>query len=118
MRRLRRASAAKWCNFYAKKIHQQMPLDAKRKVMKYQVCTSTHTATGRDQKANGMIHPPLALKRLSTYAYIDISSRIYLFVIKKIIEKPAGKPPRITCSLKEENLLCVLEFQLQSTLNV
>ena len=40
-----------------KKNHQQVPLDAKRKVMKYQVCTSTHTATGWDQKAVGMIQP-------------------------------------------------------------
>ena len=70
MRRLRRASAAKWRNFYAKQIHQQMPLDAKRKVMKYQVCTSTHTATGRDQKAVGMIQPPPGPQKVNKELHI------------------------------------------------
>ena len=35
-----------------------MPLDAKRNVMKYQVSTTTHTATGRDQSFVGLIQPP------------------------------------------------------------
>ena len=32
-----RAPAAKWCNFFQKKLHQQVLLDAKRKVKRFQL---------------------------------------------------------------------------------
>ena len=55
---LRRAPAARLCNFFTKKFHQQVPLDAKRKVKRCQVSTTTHTAAGRDQRRSGLIQPP------------------------------------------------------------
>ena len=58
---LRRAPAARLCNFSTKKFHQQVPLDAKGKVIRCQVSTTTHTAAGRDQRRSGLIQPPPAL---------------------------------------------------------
>ena len=46
------------CNFFQKKMHHKVLLDAKRKVMWYQVSTTTHTAAGRDQRRSGLIQPP------------------------------------------------------------
>ena len=43
---------------FHKKIHQQVPLDAKGKVIRCQVSTTTHTAAGRDQRQSGLIQPP------------------------------------------------------------
>ena len=43
---------------FSKKMHQQVLLDAKRKVMKCQVSNTTHLAMGRDQKLSGHNLPP------------------------------------------------------------
>ena len=64
---LRRAPAARLCNFSTKKFHQKVPLDAKRKVKRCQVSTTTHTAAGRDQRQSGLIQPPPRSDRVKTW---------------------------------------------------
>ena len=61
---LRRAPAARLCNFSTKKFHQQVPLDAKRKVIRCQIFTTTHTATGSYQRWRGLIQPPPGTDRV------------------------------------------------------
>ena len=60
-----RAPVAKRCNFSTKKFHQQVPLDAKRKVIRCQIFTTTHTATGSYQRWRGLIQPPPGTDRVN-----------------------------------------------------
>ena len=87
---LRWAPAARLCNFSTKKFHQKVPLDAKRKVKRCQVSTTTHTAAGRDQRRSGLIRPPPTLHQIEICGVISA----YLGLCSSLCSKKRHTPAR------------------------